>query len=71
MLRSVTMVPESGTSAPPSRRIRVDLPAPLRPIRPMFLPGGMASDRLRKTYRRPFGVRYDLVTFLSSNTGGL
>lgn len=49
----------------------VDLPAPLRPIRPMFLPGGIAIDRLRKTYRRPLGVRYDFVTFLSSNTFGL
>src|SRR3989344_6193688 len=64
------MVPESGTSAPPSSRTRVDLPAPFRPIRPMFF-SGIFSDRSRKTWRRPLGVRYDLVIFLSSNTVSL
>src|SRR3546814_20292372 len=47
-------------------RINVDFPAPLRPIKAIFRPGGTVNERSRKTYLRPFNVKYDFVRLRSS-----
>ena len=55
-LAGVVIFPESGRSTLLISLIRVDLPAPLRPINPTLKPAGM-SERSRKTTLRPRSVR--------------
>src|SRR4051812_12378643 len=68
MRESEITAPLSGESMRPMRRMSVDFPAPFGPINPMLALSGKRKFKSRNTYRRPWGVRYDLVSWRSSIT---
>src|ERR1035437_4267231 len=53
VLRRMEVAPESGSSWPERIRSRVDLPAPLGPIRPSRSPSEMPSEMFSNSTREP------------------
>ncbi len=66
--RGSSALPPSASSRPATTFIKVDLPAPLRPIRPTRLPGGSAAVALSRIRRPP---RRTVMALMDSMRGAL
>ena len=66
VLRGISISPSSGSSWPIITFIRVDLPAPLRPIRPTRLFGGKVAVARSRIVRPP---RRTVIPLIFSMTG--